>query len=103
MNVMRDLIVAPDELQIVRKILAESLPQGFRVYVFGSRAGGKVKPWSDLDLLFEGNEPLPLEVRARLASEFDDSRLPWKVDLVDRATISKEFARIVDADKIALA
>ena len=71
------------------------------MFVFGSRAnGGRVKPWSDLDLALEGNDPLSWSILAHLADEFDESDLPWKVDLVDCAAISPEFRRIVDATKL---
>lgn len=88
------------ELAEVGAILARHLPRHVKVFVFGSRAGGTVKPWSDLDLLLDGGSPLPFEWLGGLAEDFDESRLPWKVDLVDRRTISAEFGRIVDAGKV---
>ncbi|MEO6718294.1 MAG: nucleotidyltransferase domain-containing protein [Novosphingobium sp.] len=88
------------EAREVRAILARHLPSNVRVFVFGSRAGGRVKPWSDLDLLLDGDSRLEFGVLARLAEDFDNSRLPWKVDIVDRAAISPEFGRIVDAGKV---
>ena len=39
---------------------------------------------------------------AELAEAFDESALPWKVDLVDRATVSEAFGRIIDAGRIAV-
>ncbi len=90
------------ELAIVRQVLADHLPPGVRVCVFGSRAGTTPKRFSDLDLVLEGPEPLPLALMARLADAFDESPLPWKVDLVDRKAVSAAFAAIIDATKIAL-
>ena len=83
-----------EELAIVRGILARHLPPAVDVLVFGSRAGGKPKPWSDLDLALAGECPLPLALMADLAEAFDESALPWKVDLVDRAT---GFGAMIDA------
>lgn len=88
------------ELDEVRDILNRRLPPDVSVFVFGSRAGGRVKPWSDLDLLLESHEPLSIRVLGDLAENFDRSRLPWKVDLVVGASISPEFRRIVDATKV---
>ena len=90
------------ELAEVRAILSRHLPPDVRVFVFGSRAGGRVKPWSDLDLLLEGGSRLEWGLLGDLAEDFDESRLPWKVDIVDRAAISPEFGRIVDASKVPL-
>ena len=88
------------ELAEVRDILARRLPPNVAVFVFGSRAGGRIKPWSDLDLLLDGDARLSLRVLSDLAEDFDRSRLPWKVDLVDGSSISPEFRRIVDASKL---
>lgn len=96
------LALSAQEARIVRAILAAHLPPGVAVSVFGSRARGAAKPWSDLDLALEGAAPLPLSVLAALAEAFDESDLPWKVDLVDRAAVSPEFAAIIDKGKIAL-
>jgi uncharacterized protein len=58
---------------------------------------------SDLDLSLEASEPLPLTILACLGEAFDESPLPWKVDLVDRATVTKAFGRIIDAAKLPFA
>jgi predicted nucleotidyltransferase len=98
------LALSGAELATVRGVLAAHLPPGFAASAFGSRTrgDGKVKPWSDLDLVIEGPTPLPLPALARLAEAFDESDLPWKVDLVDRAGLDAAFVAIVDADKVAL-
>jgi predicted nucleotidyltransferase len=88
---------------IVRDILARHLPADVQAHVFGSRAAGAAKPYSDLDLVLEGNGPLPLTLMAELAEAFDESPLPWKVDVIDRATVSPEFGRIVDSLKVPFA
>lgn len=90
------------ELGIVLNILRKHLPAGTGVHVFGSRARGKTKRRSDLDLLLEAAEPLPLELIAELAEAFEESDLPWKVDLVDRHTISAAFGALIDQTKVPL-
>jgi type I restriction enzyme S subunit len=72
------------------------------VWIFGSRARGVAKPWSDLDLAVITDEPLPLAVSAALAEDFSDSDLPWRVDVVDWATTSDAFRRIIERDKVLL-
>lgn len=90
------------EMAEVRSILGRFLPPDVKVFVFGSRAHGRLKPWSDLDLSLEGTEPLSWSILADLAEAFDESRLPWKVDLVDHASVSPQFGEIVDAKKLPL-
>ena len=87
------------ELAQVRSILFCHLPQDVEVAVFGSRAGGRAKKFSDLDLVLEGPQPLPWSLLATLADAFDESLLPFKVDLIDRRNVSDEFGAIVDATK----
>lgn len=97
-----ELSLTDDELAAVREILSRHLAAGVRAALFGSRAGGNPKPWSDLDIVLEGFEPLPLAMMAKLADAFDESSLPWKVDLVDRSTVSAAFGEIIDAGRIEL-
>ena len=91
------------ETATVLDILRRQLPAGVRVHVFGSRASGHQKPWSDLDLVLEGAELLPLSLLAELAEAFDESALPWKVDLVDRMAVAEDFGRLIDRSKVDLA
>jgi predicted nucleotidyltransferase len=97
------IALTPFEIAEVRAVLAAHLPAGISVGVFGSRAGGQPKPWSDLDLVLEGDSPLPLALLARLAEAFDEAKLAWKVDLVDRRAVSEAFGRIIDASRVDLA
>lgn len=90
------------ELAEVKAILRAHLPRGVRVCVFGSRAGGVPKPWSDLDLALDAGKPLPLAVIAELAEAFDGSALPWKVDLLDRNVASDAFVKIIDGGTLPL-
>ncbi|SLK10268.1 nucleotidyltransferase domain-containing protein [Novosphingobium mathurense] len=96
----RALVISDSERNEVRRVLSAHLPPDFQVHVFGSRAGGSPKPWSDLDLALTGPVPLPLALLAELADAFDESALPFKVDLVDHRTVSEAFSAIIDATAI---
>jgi len=96
------LHLGADELAQIRAILALHLPPATKVSVFGSRAGGKPKPWSDLDLLIETGTPLDLAVLAALAEAFDDSALPWKVDIVDKHALDPSFATKIAVQSLTL-
>lgn len=86
------LQLSTEQLVNVCSILRQHLPQ-HEVRVFGSRARGQAKPYSDLDLVIMGDTPLPLDVLGQLTQAFAESNLPWRVDLVDWATTSPEFRR----------
>ncbi len=83
----------------VRRLLDRNLPPGVQVFAFGSRVHGRnLKPFSDLDLCLRGAIPVPIAVLSQLNAAFEDSLLPFKVDLVDWAVISAEFRAAIVAD-----
>lgn len=74
--------LSADQLALVQELLQSHLPDR-DVRVFGSRATGqRLKPWSDLDLVVMGDTPAPARVLQALAQAFDDSSLPFRVDLL---------------------
>jgi len=91
------LALTDAEAATVRAILKAHLPARTRAGIFGSRATGTCKPWSDLDLALKGDGPLSLAVTAALAEAFAESDLAWKVDIVDRMSVSEEFGRIIES------
>jgi type I restriction enzyme S subunit len=93
--------IRPDLWVIVRDILARHIPR-HEVWAFGSRVTGSAKPYSDLDLAVISGTPLPLKTSGRLADEFSESDLPWRVDVVDWATTSPTFRKIIERDKVVL-
>lgn len=93
--------IRPDHWQIVRDILQKHVPQ-YAVWAFGSRAKWTAKPYSDLDLAVITDKPLSLAVSAALAEDLSESDLPWKVDVVDWATTSESFRKIIERDKVVL-
>jgi uncharacterized protein len=99
---MTTIAIEQAELAEIRSILEAHLPSTVQVQVFGSRAGGRVKCYSDLDLVLEGEKVLPLSLVAELREAFDESALPYKVDLVDRRSVDPVFGAIIDATKLPL-
>ena len=93
--------IRPDHWEIVQRILQEHVPN-LEVWAFGSRAKWNAKAFSDLDLAIITDEPLPIDTSAALNEAFSESDLPWKVDVVDWASISKEFKDIIEQDKVVV-
>ena len=89
--------ICDDHARIVRSVLRTHLPQGARACVFGSRARGGARLYSDLDLAFEWDRPLGLDLLGRIAEALSESDLPYKVDIVDLLTTDPAFrARIAE-------
>lgn len=89
------------------QILLDILGAYFRdtpvsVYVFGSRAGTSPRVDSDLDLLLDARDEVPLSTIAQLKEAFEDSDLPFRVDVVLRMDVSPEFYQKIQEDLILL-
>jgi type I restriction enzyme S subunit len=94
--------MSAQELALVNALVAEWLPAS-DVRLFGSRARGTPKPYSDLDLVIMGDTPTPLSTLGQLQEAFACSDLPWRVDVVDWANTAPEFQRHIQADSVSLA
>lgn len=92
----------PDHAAIVQEVLARHLPAGVSVRVFGSRAKWTAKTFSDLDLAVKGKEKLPYKVMVELADAFEESDLPFRVDVVDWHAVTPSFQAVIDRDGVAL-
>ncbi|GAB4180401.1 MAG: nucleotidyltransferase domain-containing protein [Erythrobacter tepidarius] len=75
------LDLQPNELREGREILQARVPR-HRVLASGSRAEGRARPHSDLDLVVMERAAIPDLAWAELAADFEDSNLPFRVDLL---------------------
>ncbi len=91
--------IALDETQLhlVRRLIDGVLP-GATVAVFGSRATGRARPFSDLDLLMIEPRALSWRQRAELRDAFEASSLPFKVDVVEAYGLAAGMAQRVLAE-----
>ena len=99
---MTKIDIRPQDLDILRHVLKARLPHRVRVYVFGSRATGRARRASDLDLAIDAGRPLTLEERAGLAEAFSDSDLPYKVDVADMHGVDAAFRAVVERERVPL-
>ncbi len=96
-----DIAISDAEWHIVRDILNKHV-SGYPVWAFGSRARHTHKLFSDLDIVVGSDQPLTISTLAALNEAFSESDLPWKVDIVDSATISDAFLSHIETHKVAL-
>lgn len=92
--------ISPEQLDSVQVILRAHLPKGTLAWAFGSRVTWTAKPFSDLDLAVEGAAPLPLRIMGDLQEAFENSDLPWRVDVIDLKSVSPEFRAIVERQRV---
>jgi type I restriction enzyme S subunit len=91
-----------DHRRLVLNVIRANLPQSTKAWVFGSRATGRARRYSDLDLALDAGRRLTLDEIARLTEAFSDSDLPYRVDLVDLHDIDDRWRQIVVAERVAL-
>lgn len=76
-------------------MLARHIPDR-EIRVMGSRVTGWAKPFSDLDLVVMGDEPVALRTMGQLREAFDESSLPFAVDIVEWASASEGFRQVIN-------
>ena len=101
---MKPIDVNPGDLETVRRILQKHVPE-LEVRAFGSRVSVSwtARETSDLDLALMTTEPLDLLRVAEMRDAFDESDLPFRVDLVDWAATSENFRKVIKREYVTIA
>lgn len=87
--------ISAPHLEMVKKILKKHVPD-CEVRVFGSRLNENVKSYADLDLAIVGKEKLSTDKIYSLKEDFQESDLPFRVDVLDWNSISPEFKAVIE-------
>ena len=87
--------VNPNHLETIKRILAGHVPE-CEVRAFGSRVTWTAKDYSDLDLTIVAPRQLEPDVRRRLKEAFEESDLPFRVDVIDWHAISESFRKVIE-------
>lgn len=86
--------LSPAHTAIIKQILAKELPS-HEVAVFGSRVTGTAKPYSDVDLAVISKDGLDKNKLWELREAFEESDLPFSVDVLDWDRLSKGFQNAI--------
>ncbi len=85
---------AKDITQRVVDLLKQELnPE--RIILFGSRAKGSAKPYSDIDIAIEGGKTLDYREKRKLKEKIEDISGIYTVDLVFLDGVEDDFAEII--------
>ena len=89
---------------MLRSILRQRLADtNIKVYMFGSRISGKVKPASDIDLALDGGKKLNnLKIISLLKNDFEESDIKYSVDIIDLRDTDKNFKKHIVADLVEI-
>ena len=74
-----------------------------KFYIFGSRVKGTNKKYSDIDIAVDLNgKKLDISILGKIFLEFQDSTLPYEVDVVDLNSIDEKFRNLIKKDLVLL-
>ena len=88
--------IARKHLETIKRILAEYVGD-CEVRAFGSRVIGAAQEYSDLDLAVVGGSKMKRRTKMLLREAFEESDLPFRVDVIDYHAVSDAFRAIIDA------
>lgn len=88
-SIANDLMIARD---IASRVLSGT---GAKAILFGSRARGDARQWSDIDLAIDSENDLPPEILSALREAFEESNILLNVDVVDLRDASTDVRAAV--------
>lgn len=81
--------------KIIKNTIYEYLPKDkFEAFIFGSWTNGRSRKYSDIDIGIEGKSAIDFETLAKIKDKFEESDLPYSIDIVDFSYVSDEFKKI---------
>ncbi len=81
------------------KIISTYLPHA-HIYLFGSRARRDHTPESDIDIAVDAGEKIDRTVFGAIKEAFEESTIPFTIDVVDMWAISDDFKKEVLKDRV---
>jgi len=82
---------------VARNILNCFVPEA-EIIVFGSRIHGTAKSWSDLNLAIKADSALDWKLLAEIKKTFQESELPFRVDILDRNDRTESFRKAIETN-----
>lgn len=68
--------------------------RAYRVFLFGSRAEGRARGHSDIDVGIEGPRALHFETLTKIREELEEAPTLYSIDVVDFARVPEKFRRV---------
>lgn len=85
-------------IDFIIDVLNKSINNNAKYYIYGSRAKGSYKQYSDIDIAIDNETEIPANVIAKISADFENSTLPWKVDVIDLNSIDENFKKLIRDD-----
>ncbi len=91
-------------LDFILQVLKDNIPQkDAKFYIFGSRAKENYKEYSDVDIAVKlPDKKLSADILGKILLEFNDSTLPYEVDVIDLNAIDEKFKNLIKNSLVEL-
>lgn len=87
--------------ELVKELLVQPIIEaGGRIWIFGSRARGDYRLFSDLDVLIEG--PITPDLITSIGEQLEESTLPIRVDLAPAAHLADAYRAGVLEERVEI-
>ena len=87
--------------EFIKTSIKNILPN-VKIYIYGSRVKGTAQKYSDVDIAIKCQEKIPFDKFLTLKAFFEDSTLPYQVDLIDLDSISEKFSNLIKDDLVEI-
>lgn len=88
--------------KLIKDTVQKYLGSDIKVFIFGSRATGTNRQWSDADIGIMGNQKISGSKLVEIESELSESDIPYLIDVVDFQSVTPDFAKVALSSKIDL-
>lgn len=83
-------------IDFIKNTVKKFLPD-CKIYFFGSRVKGTAKKYSDADIALDSPK-LNENILYKIKNEFENSTIPYEVDVIDINNISERFLKQIKND-----
>ncbi len=90
----------PKYVEFIKKTVGNELSD-YKLYMFGSRVKNKAKKYSDIDLAIDSQE-LTDKIKSKLEYIFEDSTIPYEIDIIDLNKVNDSFKSLIQDDLIEI-
>lgn len=88
-------MIEPAWSKLIQKKVRKYLPdKDLSVFIFGSRATNDNLRYSDVDIGIMGKEKIKGNLLTAIEEELENSRLPYRINLVDFQNVSSDFKKV---------
>lgn len=81
-------------IDFIKETISQYL-QNCKIYIFGSRTKGTARKYSDIDIALDCKD-LNENILLKIKNHFEDSTLPYEVDILDLNNISETFKKHIE-------